>query len=333
MFHSRANALIRLAVFPVLLLYWQDFYGTRLPLLGPALVAVLFCISSQMPSTKMILKLGVILFVSTWLQGKISLYLFDDPLIYYLLLFVTFYWCMQRARENPADIVSSFMLLSLVLVTVFSRQKGLDITQLPKGLFLELIYAGFTVCIAFLLFPGGEVIATTQTVPEGAAQTEIWHLLFKAACSFIFLWVFIDLNLSQAALMAITLTNVIKDPNPMRGVSYGINRLIMNSVGLLFALPPLLAAAFEVNIIVQLGIAIVCAMLVGMYAMKKHASNNNFQVLYCGYVILLYKGITESGGYALHNDFIRIGSILFSVMLGLIILQLIQPQTKTEQAS
>ena len=119
----------------------------------------------------------------------------------------------------------------------------------------------------------------------------------------------------------------------MKGVNYGINRLIMNSVGLLFALPPLLAAAFEINNVVQLCVAIVCAMLMGIYAMKKNASNNNFQVLYCGYVILLYKGITESGGNALHNDFIRIGSILFSVMLGLIILQLIQSPTKTEQAS
>ncbi len=40
MYRSAANPIIRVAVFPVLFLFWQYVFGTDLPLLAPAICAV-----------------------------------------------------------------------------------------------------------------------------------------------------------------------------------------------------------------------------------------------------------------------------------------------------
>ncbi len=48
MFRSAANPLLRVAMFPVLLLFWQYVFGTDLPLLAPAMCVVFCAISDDL---------------------------------------------------------------------------------------------------------------------------------------------------------------------------------------------------------------------------------------------------------------------------------------------
>ncbi|MBF4426891.1 DUF2955 domain-containing protein, partial [Vibrio anguillarum] len=54
MYHSAANPIIRVAVFPVLLLFWQYVYGTDLPLLAPAMCAVFLTTTHEPPPVIMV---------------------------------------------------------------------------------------------------------------------------------------------------------------------------------------------------------------------------------------------------------------------------------------
>ncbi|MBV7314522.1 DUF2955 domain-containing protein [Shewanella sp. NIFS-20-20] len=325
MFRSPANALLRLSVLPISFLFWQQTFGSDLPAFGPMLLALLFCLCQRSPAPMMIIKIGIVLFISAWIQAYISQSLINNPMVYYGLLFVILYWCMHRARENPSDILSTLMLITLVLVSYFNRQLGIDVSQLPGQLFKELMLAGLLTYVGFILFPGGYMVAVAASQPHQQVHSEIWHLLLKALAIFTCLWGFISLDLSQSAIMSITLANVIKDPNPIGGKDYGRRRLLTTAVGFMFAMPPLVLAAIEVNLVIQYGISVVSAMAMGIYAFSRQASNNSLQLLYSGFVILLFKGISESGGDALYNDFIRLVAILTAVIIGLLVLILVQP--------
>lgn len=81
----------------------------------------------------MVLLMTVVLFATAWLQAAISNLLIDQPLVYYSVLYVVFVWCMQRARENPQDLLATLLIVSTAMIAVFSRQKGIDVTQVPLG--------------------------------------------------------------------------------------------------------------------------------------------------------------------------------------------------------
>ncbi len=332
MFHSRANGLIRLAVFPVLLLFLQHQFGTRLPLIAPALTAVFLSVSPVAPPVIMVVMMASVLAATAWVQAQISVLLIDHPLVYYLMLFVLVYWCMQRVRDNPTDLLGILMLVSTALVAVFTQQKGADVSQLSLSLLLELLYAGLTAYLAYFLFPGGDAIAEAPKPPPNlAVHTEIWHLMVKAAVVIVVLWGVIRLDLAQSTIIAITVANIIKDPNPIAGRQYGLFRLATTYGGFLFALPVLLMSLLQTNMVGQLGAALVCSMLMGIYAIKHRASFNSLQLLYTGFVVLVYYGLTETAGTALLSDGKRLMSIVAAVIIGLLVLAVLQPAAAPER--
>ncbi|ADN76091.1 DMT family permease [Ferrimonas balearica DSM 9799] len=334
MFHSRANGLIRLAVFPVLLLFLQYQFGTRLPLIAPALAAVFLSVSAVAPPVIMVVMMASVLAATAWVQAQISILLIDHPLVYYIMLFVLVYWCMQRIRDNPADLLGILMLVSTAIVAVFTQQKGAEVSQLSLSLLLEMGYAGLTAYLAYFLFPGGDPIAETPKAPPSQAlHTEIWHLVVKAAVVILVLWAVIRMDLAQSTIVAITVANIIKDPNPIVGKQYGWFRVATTYGGFLFALPVLLMSLLQTNFIGQLGAALVCAMLMGIYAIKRQASFNTLQLLYTGFIVLVYYGLTETAGTALLADGKRLLSILGAVVLGMLVLIVLQPKTTTELES
>lgn len=326
MFRNPANGLIRIALFPVLLLFFQQEFGTRLPLLGPVFVAVFLTVSPVAPPVSMVLMMGAVLFATAWIQATLSVLLIDQPLVYYLILYVLMVWCMQRTRENPKDILSLLMLVSTAMVAVFTQQKGIDVSQLPLSLLLEILYAGLTTYLAYFLFPGGSPIAPMPKPPDSEPlHTELWHLALKGGVIVAVLWGSIRLDLVQSTVIVITVANIIKDPNPMVGRDYGVFRLLGTYAGFLFALPVLMMAGLQTNLFGQMGMAMVCAMLMGIFAMKKGASFNSLQVLYTGFIVLLYYGLTQTAGSAFVADGKRLVSIMLAVLLGIMVLIILQP--------
>ncbi|MBV7298419.1 DUF2955 domain-containing protein [Enterovibrio paralichthyis] len=333
MFRKPGNGIIRVALFPLLLMFWQHIFGTDIPLIGPALCAVFLTTSSKPPPLKMVLLMTVVLFATAWLQAAISNLLLDQPLVYYSVLYVVFVWCMQRARENPQDLLATLLIVSTAMIAVFSRQKGIDVTQVPLGLAKNIAIAAFTAYLSYFLVPGGEPIAAdAKPAPHEAVHTEIWHIAFKAAAVLLVLVYAIRWELVQSTIMIIVVALVIKDPDPANGHSYGIRRLLATYAGFLYALPVLGMNMLQTNLVGHIGMALVCALLMGIHAMQKRASFNTFQLLYSGFVVLVYYGLTNSAGSAFVEDGKRLGAILSAVLLGIVVLILLQPRNTAHNA-
>jgi len=188
MYRSPGNALIRVTVFPILLLFWQYYFGTDIPLLGPALCAVFLCTSLEPPPLIMVLLMSGVLFATAWTQAVISNILYDVPIVYYIAIFVVFYWCMVRIKENPQDLIATLLIVSTSMVAVFSRQKGIDVSDIPWALLKNILIAGFTAYLGYLL-----------AVDRQATHTRVWHLLLKALVVTLTLIISINLNLAQSA--------------------------------------------------------------------------------------------------------------------------------------
>lgn len=326
MFRSSGNGIIRVAVFPVLLLFWQHVFGTDIPLLAPAICAVFLTTSSKPPPLIMVFLMAVILFATAWLQGALSNLLIDQPLVYYCVLFVVFYWCMQRARENPQDLLATLLIVSTAMIAVFSRQKGLDVSQIPLALMKNILIAGFTAYLGYFLVPGGDPIAPDPVpAPHQPIHTEIWHIAFKAAVVLIVLVNAIRFDLVQSTIVTITVALIIKDPDPSAGHNYGVRRLLATYAGFLYALPVLLMNLLQTNLIGHVSVTITCALLMGIHAATKRASYNTIQLLYSGFVVLIYYGITQNAGSAFVEDGKRLLSIMAAVLLGTCVLVLLQP--------
>ena len=334
MFHNQANGLIRLAVFPVLLLFIQHQFGTQVPLIAPILTGIFLSISPVAPSLFSLLILGLATAGAAWFQALLNIILIDHLLVYYLMLFVLIYWCMQRIRYNPADPLGALMLAFAPVMAVLARQKEIDVSLLPKGLLKDLLYAALMTHLAHFLLPGGMAIAPkTSSPPSEALHTEIWHLVAKAGILVLVILVVIEMDLAQSLVIAITVANIVKDPNPFVGRGHGLYRLGATYCGFLYVLPILMVNVLQTNLIGQIGTALVCSMLMGIFAFKHKASSNTLQLLYTGFLVLLYYSLTNSSSSALINDGKRLVSIFIAVVIGMLALVLLHPRESTRETS
>ncbi|MFG0607520.1 DUF2955 domain-containing protein [Vibrio mimicus] len=327
MFHSKSNPLIRVALFPVLLLFWQYVFGTDLPLLAPAMCVVFLTTTHNPPPLIMVFLMGGVLYITAWLQALLSNLLHDYPQVYYLALLGVFYWCMERTKQNAQDLLAILLIVSTAMIAVFTKQKGIDVGQIPMALLTNIFVAGFTAYLGYFLFPGGEPLAEFPKPYEpNRKHNEKWHTLFKASMVLLVLYITITLDLEQSTIIAIVVALVLKDPDPSVGKDYGIRRFLTTYASVLFAIPPLIMSVIQANIIGVVGAAIVSALLMGIYAVEKKASYNSIQLLYSSYVVLVYYGITSTSITALSDDIVRFTSILIAVLLGMMGLILLHPR-------
>ncbi|MEF3019963.1 DUF2955 domain-containing protein [Vibrio mimicus] len=331
MFHSQSNPLIRVALFPVLLLFWQYVFGTDLPLLAPAMCAVFLTTTHNPPPLIMVFLMGGVLYITAWLQALLSHLLQDYPQVYYLALLGVFYWCMERTKKNAQDLLAILLIVSTAMIAVFTKQKGIDVGQIPMALLTNIFVAGFTAYLAYFLFPGGEPLAEFPKPYEpNRKHNENWQTLFKASMVLWVLFITITLDLEQSTIIAIVVALVLKDPDPSVGKDYGIRRFLTTYASVLYAIPPLIMSIMQTNLIGIFGAAIVSALLMGIHAVEKKASYNSIQLLYSSYVVLVFYGVTSTSITALTDDIVRFASILVAVLLGVMGLILLQPREKDE---
>ncbi|GHA56314.1 DUF2955 domain-containing protein [Photobacterium aphoticum] len=327
MYRSAGNPIIRVAVFPILLLFWQYVFGTDLPLLAPAMCAVFLTTTHEPPPLIMVLIMGGILFITAWVQAVVSGLLIDYPQVYYLFLFGVFYWCMERTKKNPQDVFAILLIVSTAMIAVFTQQKGISVEQIPMALLKNIFVAGFTAYLAYFLFPGGEPLAENVEPPVSTTKYLLdWQTLAKAVIIMIMMVCTIQLNLEQSTIITIIVALIIKDPDPSIGKDYGLRRLLTTYASVLYAIPPLVMSVLQVNLIGTLGAAVVSALFMGIHAVSKKASYNSIQLLFSSYVVLVFYGMTSTNISAISDDLVRFSSVFVAVLLGIMSLILLHPK-------
>ncbi|EIY8040302.1 DUF2955 domain-containing protein [Vibrio vulnificus] len=329
MYRSAANPLIRVALFPILLLFWQYVFGTDLPLLAPAMCVVFLTTTHEPPPPVMILVMGGILFATAWMQAFVSNLLIDYSHVYYLFLFGIFYWCMERTKENAQDVLAILLIVSTAMIAVFTQQKGINVEQIPLAILANIFIAGFVAYLAYFLFPGGEpMAANAQGRTSTIRYTLDWHTVAKTVLIMAVLITSIRMDMEQSTIITLIVALVLKDPDPIVGHDYGIRRLLATYASVLYAIPPLVVSLFQVNLVGSLGAAMVSALFMGIHAMEKKASFNSIQLLYSSYVVLVFYGITSTSISAIADDLVRFASVLFAVLLGIVGLIILYPKTR-----
>ncbi|GIU27802.1 DUF2955 domain-containing protein [Shewanella schlegeliana] len=329
MYHSAANPLIRVAVFPVVLLFWQYVFGTDLPLLAPAMCAVFLTTTHEPPPLIMVFIMGGILFITAWFQALMSGLLSDYLHVYYLFLFGIFYWCMERTKKNSQDVFAILLIVTTAMIAVFTQQKGISVEQIPIALLKNIFIAGFTTYLAYFLFPGGEPLATNVTPPISTTKYLLdWQTMLKAIIVMIMMVCTIQLDLEQSTIITIVVALIIKDPDPSIGKDYGLRRLLTTYASLLYAVPPLVMSLLQANLVGTLGVAVVSSLFMGMNAVSKKASYNTIQLMYSSYVVLVFYGITSTSISAISDDLVRFASVFGAVLVGIMSLIILYPKAK-----
>ncbi|EIV8490929.1 DUF2955 domain-containing protein [Vibrio vulnificus] len=329
MYRSAANPLIRVALFPILLLFWQYVFGTDLPLIAPAMCVVFLTTTHEPPPPMMILIMGGILFATAWMQAFVSNLLIDYSHVYYLFLFGIFYWCMERTKENAQDVLAILLIVSTAMIAVFTQQKGINVEQIPLAILANIFIAGFVAYLAYFLFPGGDpMAANAQGRTSTIRYTLDWHTVAKTVLIMAVLITSIRMDMEQSTIITLIVALVLKDPDPIVGHDYGIRRLLATYASVLYAIPPLVVSLFQVNLVGSLGAAMVSALFMGIHAMEKKASFNSIQLLYSSYVVLVFYGITSTSISAIADDLVRFASVLFAVLLGIVGLIILYPKTR-----
>ncbi|WP_440887112.1 DUF2955 domain-containing protein [Vibrio sp. WZ-1] len=329
MYRSDTNALIRVALFPVLLLFWQYVFGTDLPLLAPAMCAVFLTTTHEPPPLLMVLVMGGVLFITAWFQALVSALLSDYPQVYYAVLFAVFYWCMERTKKNPQDVLAILLIVSTAMIAVFTQQKGIGVAQIPQALLGNILIAGFSAYLGYFLFPGGEPLAPISESANTSQHEQFdWQTLFKTVIIMITLVCTIQMNLAQSTIITVVVALIIKDPDPRIGKEYGIRRLVTTYASVLYAIPPLIMSLLQVNLVGMLGVTVISALLMGIHAMAKKASYNSFQLMYSSFVVLVFYGITSTSISAVTDDIVRFSSILVAVVLGIMSLIILHAPNK-----
>ena len=95
--------------------------------------------------------------------------------------------------------------------------------------------------------------------------------------------------------------------------------------GFLYSAPVLLVNYLQVNLFANIAVTLICSLLMAISAVNNKASFNSLQLLYAGFIVLSYYGIT--GGDSSFNQYmVRLFSIFSSVMIGIMVLLLLQPK-------
>ena len=329
MYRSAANPIIRVAVFPVLLLFWQYVFGTDLPLLAPAMCAVFLTTTHEPPPLIMVFLMGGVLFITAWFQALMSELLADYLHVYYLFLFGIFYWCMERTKKNPQDVFAILLIVSTAMIAVFTQQKGISVEQIPMALLVNIFIAGFVAYLAYFLFPGGEPLAMSITSTVSTTKYLLdWQTMLKAIIVMMMMLCTIQLDLEQSTIITIIVALIIKDPDPSIGKDYGLRRLLATYASVLYAIPPLVMSVLQANLVGTLGVAVVSSLFMGIHAVKKKASYNSIQLMYSSYVVLVFYGITSTSINAISDDLVRFISVFAAILIGIMSLIILHPKAR-----
>ncbi|QYJ84591.1 DUF2955 domain-containing protein [Shewanella mesophila] len=322
MFRSPANSIIRLVLFPVILLFYQQFHGIAMPILSPIFVVIFLTIMPSKPPLNMLLKLFLVLMFVSFGVVFLGGLLIDSPTGYALFCWSMLFWCFYRSHHDPKDLISTLVCLVVIIMTVLSKQFGVPIDMLPWLMFKAFAVALIITYLSFVLFPGDEQDILPDEVSNEGAETHIGLIIFKATAMSLVLIALMGTGSAQSILIAITISSMIKIPNPDDHRTFSQTKIVTTAVGILFTLPLLLLYTFGVATWVLLGVTIVLGLQLASFAIKRQCRLSIYQLLFTNFIVLTYQVIKHQGGESLSAEFMRLVYIVISVLIGALILNL-----------
>ncbi|QYJ99848.1 DUF2955 domain-containing protein [Shewanella psychrotolerans] len=322
MFRNPANSIIRLVFFPVILLFYQQYHGVALPILAPIFVVIFLTIMPSKPPLNMLLKLLLVLMFVSFGVVFLGGLLIDTPTGYALFCWSMLFWCFYRSHHDPKDLISTLVIMVVIIMTVMSVQLGAPIDVLPWLMFEAFVVALLVTYLSFVIFPGDEQdILPDETSTEGA-ETHMGLIVFKATAMSVVLVALVGSGSAQSILIAITISSMIKIPNPEEHRTFSQTKIVTTAVGILFTLPLMFLFRFGVATWVLLGVTIFLGLQLACFAIRRQCTLTIYQLLFTNFVVLVYQVIKQQGSESLSAEFMRLVSIVISVLIGALILNL-----------
>lgn len=322
MFRSAANPIIRLVLFPVLLLFYLQSNGDPMPILAPIFVVIFLTIMPSKPPLNMLLTILIVLFFISFILVFIGGVLKDTPTGYALFCWALLFWGFYRSHRDPKDIFATLSIMVVIIMTVMNFQMGVATDFLPPLMFKGVIIAIIITYISFLLFPGDEQEIKVDQTSKIAAQKNIALISFKATAMCIALFVLMAVESSQTILIAMTLSNMLKIPIATDHRIYSQNKIVTTSVGILFTLPVMMLFTFGIPTWVLIGVTLFCGLQLASYAIRRQCTFTIYQLLFSNFIVLTYQVIKHQGVDSLSAEFLRLISIVIAILVGVLLLNL-----------
>ena len=322
MFRSAANPIIRLAVFPVLLLFYLQHSGAPMAILAPIFTVIFLTLMPSKPPLNLLLKLLLVLLFVSFVLVFIGEVLQDTPTGYALFCWSLFFWSYYRCHNDPKDIIATLTLIVVIIMTVMNFQMGAQIDVLPWLMFKDFVIAIVVTYISFLLFPGDQKdILMDETSKEGA-QTNIGLIMFKATAMCLVMVVLIGIGSTQTMLITITISSMIMIPIADDHRTYSQNKIITTVLGICFTLPVMFLFMFGVSTWMLIGVTVFCGFQLACYAIRSQCRSSIYQLMFTNFVVLTYQVIKHQGTASLSAEFLRLLSIAIAILVGALILNL-----------
>jgi len=326
MFRSAANPIIRLVVFPVLLLFHLQYSGALMPVLAPIFTVIFLTLMPSKPPLNLLLKLMLVLFFVSFVLVFVGGVLQDTPTGYGLFCWSLFFWSFYRSHNDPKDIFATLTIMVVIIMTVMNFQMGTQVDFLPWLMFKDFFIAMVITYISFLLFPGDEKdILMDETSKEGA-ETNIGLIVFKASAMCLVMVVLIGVGSSQTMLITLTISSMIMIPIANDHRIYSYNKIITTVIGICFTLPVMFLFMFGVSTWMLIGVTIFCGFQLACYAIRRQCRFSIYQLMFTNFVVLTYQVIKHQGTPSLSAEFLRLLSIAIAILVGALILNLTKHQ-------
>ncbi|ABL99208.1 DUF2955 domain-containing protein [Shewanella amazonensis] len=331
-FSSRANPILRIAVAALVPLFVLHYLENPLPMLVSVFAVIMLTLMPGRPSLQVLSKLSMVVVAAAMVQHAAGILLSGTGTGSWMFLFAVLFYSLSRIHLNPKDIVGTMMMILGIMVTILHWQFATTVSDLPLVLAANFVGAIVMVYLVFWLFPGEELGAEADTAWE-VTPSHWLKIVVKSLFLLLVIFLLIDSDNSQSLLIAITLANLIKDPNPMAGTHNGRQRLWTTAVGVLLTLPLLLAFWLDMHWWLLMLFAIALALWGSATALEHRVSMAEYQLLMSSFVMLVYQVISHDGTSSLTSSLTRFGAVVLAVLLGVMMLGMLSELGVTRTGS
>jgi hypothetical protein len=236
-----SRAILRLGGAPILLLAWSHWSGDILPYLGAMLAVTLLAPGGRRPPMKLLLAAPVLITGITWTLVIMFRMVADSPGSVWMALLALATLCFARLARKPDDVPALLALLTSVVVTALIRSDPSLSTQLPWAMAIAAIEAVVTVLLAHAVLPSAPIPSAPKPARAPPAMPGLRAFL-KALAMVVALGVSVAAQEPSGVLVAITLSNLLRDPEDTVARRFG-RELVFGNLGAAMLVLPLILMA------------------------------------------------------------------------------------------
>ncbi|MBN8154691.1 DUF2955 domain-containing protein [Vibrio vulnificus] len=322
MFRSVANPVIRLVLAPTLLLFYLSSQGAFLPMLAPIFVVIFLTLMPSLPPLNMLVKLLAVMIAVCFGVVLLGEQLIDSPTGYGLFCWALFFWSFYRSHENPKDLMATFVLLAVIIMSVLNQQFGISSVGLPILMLEASVIALLVTYVSFLLFPGDEKeIVPDKEAPRGA-NSHLRLIFFKSTAMAIVMASLIGSGSTQSILIGITISSMIRVPFSDDHRTFGRNRIATTAIGILFTLPMVVLSIIGWPTWALFGATLCLGLQLACFAMRQQCPMSIYQLLFTNFFVLVSQVLNYQGDDPFTSHLTRLFSIGVAILIGYIVLNL-----------